>query len=175
MDDAWRTAKSVGRIRNSTLNGDTDPTAVFDTCKGCGRCMHLDTSGMCNTDECTEELYQRAKTAGITRTFGDTTYYNRSKVAHCKTPPPTERTLKTLRHRGLLTDPLPTCALCLSVPRPDDSLCVQHRLEANLKAYRNRPRVYQSRASDTELPSRRLKRFNKVTHKIKGLEGIKLK
>lgn len=174
MDDAWREAKSKGGIRTATL-GNPDPEAVFDTCKGCGRCMHLDRGGLCNTDECTEEIYQRAKAAGIMQKIGDTTYFNRDTVSNCKTPPPTEKTLKTLRKRGILHEPVPTCTLCNFIPRPDDSLCAQHRLEANVKEHRDRPRVYQSKASDTELPSRRLKRFDKVTHRIKGLEGIKLK
>ena len=63
---------------------------------------------------------------------------------------------------------------CHDCPRPGDSLCVPHSLQAKAQEHRlNPPRYRQSQSTDTELPSRRRRRGKQRMGKIRGFERIK--
>ena len=178
MDGSWNEAKSVGRVKTATLMGDADPDQVYDTCKGCGECMHLNKGGYCGTEECSQAMFERAQAAGLTMQVGPLTVYNRDVVGNMRTPPVPEHTRDELRRRGLITDALPECADpdCTTIPRPDDALCIRHRMEANVQEHRSRRKghSYASPGDDDRTRGRKQRRTN--THnKIKGLDSIKLK
>lgn len=184
MKGIWREAKTHGRVKSANLLGDADPDQVYDTCRGCGNCMHLNKAGYCGEQECSDVMFTRAQAAGLIYKFADLVVYNRDTVAHMKPPPVPEHTREMLRDRGLIIDPLPECAEhdCTTIPRPNDALCIKHRLEENVRlAAKDRKRNQNSWVSDdSEAPERKRKRRHKrarrhIPNQIRGLDDIKLK
>ena len=178
MQDAEREAYRLSKI-TSAIKGDADPEAIYDTCRGCGKCMHLNNNGMCDTDECKDALFKRAQEAGSVHTWGDTSFFVADDVATMKTPPPTKETQAILRKCGDLQDALPTCRECDSIPRPDDTLCIKHRLEENARIHVKEKRVQHVQTNvggADELPSNRKRRHEyRLRGKIRGFEKAKAK
>lgn len=183
MKGAWQEAKSHGRVKPATLLGDADPEQAYDTCRGCGNCMHLNKAGYCGEQECSDVMLARAQAAGLTFQTANLTIFNRDSVAHMKPPPIPDHTREMLYDRGLLKDPLPECADpdCTTIPRPNDVFCIRHRLEENVRlAAKDRKRNQNSWVSDDgEAPERKRKRKHRhrrrhISNLIRGLDRIKL-
>ena len=180
--DAWKVAQQIGRITPSSIavRGDVDPNAIENTCKGCGRYMELNGRNVCGTSECHEGRLQRAVDKGDAFHIGNTYIFDGDSVNTYREPLGISiRNQMQIDHNeggARFAGELPVCVKCPTIPRPDDTLCIRHRLEENASLKRKPIQHVQTNVGDAdELPSRRNKRYRPkmLSNKIKGFGGLK--
>ena len=184
MEGARKAAQKVGGMGTPGQVGDPDPNVDTDTCPGCGRYMPLNGVGLCGTDECRDGRIVRAMTQGHVRTLGGTKYVLTNPVTNLKQEAlSAEASIKNahihnrVNKREFVGD-APKCSYsgCDSIPRPNDTLCNLHRMEAKaLDRKLNPRRIHAQESTDTELPSRRRKRGKQRFAKIRGMEKLRRK
>lgn len=151
---------------------DPNPMASEGTCTLCGRFMPLNKRGRCDTEECIEKAHAEVRRRAGDRKIVEGLYYNLDgieimmfeQLTQWKEPVPPEEYSPDF---GVETD---RCEMvqCRRHHRPNDTLCVAHRLETNRATYRNEGKQYKR----VEVKPKKLKRLG---NRIKGLAGIKLK
>ena len=173
LDKHTRQLSNMGAIRPQT-----DPLIKEDTCPLCGRYMPLYASGNCDTEECTENA--RDKIRKIARKAGKDIIpglYMRipgheifvfTGLKQWKEPiPPSEYSPDEV-----LADPDKcTYAQCERIARPNDTLCVVHRIEVTQARHKERSKADRRRF---ERPTVERRKTPGLKGRIKGLDKIKL-